>query len=139
MMALAHGQMPTPAVSFSNHVQHRSTGHTTVVGRAVSQVTGGTGANLNLSSGQLNFLAGNLANFSSLMIDVGGRTQIIGLTTKLTGAEVVAVEQKLTNGTQSIDIGANGVANGGSIALNSSLLNAIDSSVGGSIASLTIF
>ena len=114
---------------------------TTAIGRAVSQVTGSTGANLNLTSGQLNFLAGNLANFSSLTIDVGGRSQTVGLNTKLTAAEVVAVEQVILGGSpsaQTIAIGANGAAKGGSIALNNSLLNAIDSSVGGAIGSLTI-
>ena len=96
------------------------------------------GANLNLTSSQLNFLAGNLGNFSNLTINVGGRTEVVSLSTKLTAAEDVAVAQILTGGSQTISIGANGAATGGSISLNNSLLTALDNSGGGSIASMTV-
>ena len=102
-----------------------------------------SGANLNLTSTQLNFLAGNLANFGSLTIDVGGRQETVGLNTRLTAAELVAVDQRLAGvvgdvpGAQGIVIGANGAATGGAINLNNSLLNTLDHSVG-SIASITV-
>ncbi|MBS2006998.1 MAG: hypothetical protein JST01_08155, partial [Cyanobacteria bacterium SZAS TMP-1] len=96
------------------------------------------GAIVNLSSTQQKFLAGNLANFANLTIDVGGRQELVALNSKLTAAEMVAVEQKLTNGTQSISLGANGAANGGSIALSGNFLNALEGAVGGPIGSMTI-
>lgn len=96
------------------------------------------GASLNLTSSQLNFLAGSLGNFSSLTIDVGGRTEIVNLNTKLTAGEVIAVEQELINGTQSIALSSTGTADGGKVSLNAGLLSALDGALGGSIRSLTI-
>jgi mucin-19 len=93
---------------------------------------------LNLSSAKLSFLAGNLANFQSLTIDVGGHAKTIDLNTKLTAAEVVAAEQVLSGAGQSIKIGANGVADGGKVLLNNSLLTAINNSIGAPLNSLTV-
>ncbi|MBS1999190.1 MAG: hypothetical protein JSS86_22845, partial [Cyanobacteria bacterium SZAS LIN-2] len=94
-------------------------------------------SDLNLSSSQQKFLAGNLANFSALTIDVGGRQELVSLNTMLTPAELVAAQQVLTGGSQTIKLNASGAAVGGTIALNNTLLNAIDHSVGG-INTLTI-
>ncbi len=162
MMAMAHVQNPAPSawfgnpapvgtsgnnshnlnssLSVSNHVFHAlssSLHHNSQV-KTVTPTQVVTGANLNLSSSQLSFLAGNLANFSSLTIDVGGKQEVVGLSTKLTAAEVVAAEQVIVGGGQSISVGANGAATGGSISLNNSLYSALNNSVGGSISSLTI-
>jgi hypothetical protein len=93
---------------------------------------------LNLASSKLSFLAGNLGNFQSLTINVGGKQEVVNLNTKLTAAEVVAVQQVLTGAGQTIKIGANGAASGGQIVLNNNLLTAIDSSIGGSLSSLTV-
>ncbi|MBU6455877.1 MAG: hypothetical protein KGS72_29165, partial [Cyanobacteria bacterium REEB67] len=98
----------------------------------------GSGADLNLSSAQLKFLAGNLGNFSSLTIDVGGRQETVFLNTKLTAAELVAVQQMVTTGAQEIKLSANGTAAGGTVQLNNTLLNALDSAAGGAVSSLTI-
>ena len=104
---------------------------------AGSQAAASTGV-LNLASSQLSFLAGNLGNFQSLTINVGGKQEVVNLNTKLTAAEVVAVQQVLTGAGQTITIRGNGVASGGTVTLNNSLLNALDGSVGGSLNSLTV-
>jgi len=93
---------------------------------------------LNLASKTLTYMADNIANFKDLTIQVGGTQQVVTLGTKLTAAEVVAAQQVLTGGTQTIKLNANGVATGGTVTLNNSLVSALDSSVGGSISSLTI-
>jgi hypothetical protein len=97
-----------------------------------------TGVNLNLTSNQLNFLAGNLGGFHSITIDVGGRTQEVSLNTRLTAAEAIAVEQVLTTGTQGLSLNANGTAHGGSVALTNSLLSGLGTASGGGLSSLTI-
>ncbi len=96
------------------------------------------GVDLNLSSAQLNFLAGSLGNFSSLQIDVGGVSKTVDLNTKLTAAEALAVEQVIIGGSQTIQIGSRGTASGGTVVLTNGLLNSLDSSVGSSVASITI-
>ncbi len=73
-----------------------------------------------------------------MTIQVGEFREIVQLGTKLTAAEVVAAEQILTTGKQTIQIGIHGDAEGGTVTLNKSLLTAIDNSLGGSIGSLTI-
>ncbi|MBU6455352.1 MAG: hypothetical protein KGS72_26510, partial [Cyanobacteria bacterium REEB67] len=67
-----------------------------------------------------------------------GKQETVVLNTKLTAAEVVAVQQVLTGAGQTIKIGANGAASGGQIVLNNSLLTAIDSSIGSNLSSLTV-
>ncbi|MBS1994363.1 MAG: hypothetical protein JSS83_27815, partial [Cyanobacteria bacterium SZAS LIN-3] len=99
---------------------------------------GNSGTDVNLSSAKLAFLAGNLGNFSNLVIDVGGRQELVALNTKLTAAEYVAAQQVLTTGLQTIKLNANGAASGGTVNLDNRLLAAFDHSAGGAIGSLTI-
>nr|MDZ4833780.1 hypothetical protein [Candidatus Melainabacteria bacterium] len=97
------------------------------------------GVNINLRSGQLNFLAGNLANFTNLTIDVGGRKETVSLNTRLTAAEAIAVQQILTDGIQTIVIGSNGSATGGSVTLTSDMISSLNSASGSSsLKSLTV-
>ncbi len=63
---------------------------------------------------------------------------MVSLATKLTAGEVVAAEQVITGGRQTIRLNNTGEATGGTVTLNSNLVNALDSSVGGSIGALTI-
>jgi hypothetical protein len=145
-MALANAPAPvmsfTPAVHTASPmpVHHTSFAHANPAALHLPVLSGGTGGNLNLASTQMTFLANNLANFTSLSIDVGGKQEQVNLSTKLTAAEVVAVEQVITGGAggQTIKIGANGAATGGTVNLNNNLLTALDKSMGGSIASMTV-
>jgi len=93
---------------------------------------------LNLASPARSFVAGNLANFRELTIQIGGSQQVVTMDTKLTAAEMVAAQQILTGGNQTIKIAASGAATGGTVTINSNLLTALDTSVGGAIGSLTI-
>ncbi len=96
------------------------------------------GANFNLNSGREIFSANNLGNFQSLTIDVGGQQRVVTLDSKLSAAEVVAAQQVLNGGVQTIELRANGAAAGGTINLNNSTMAALDKSAGGSIGSLTV-
>lgn len=96
------------------------------------------GANFNLNSGREIFSANNLGNFQSLTIDVGGTQKVVTLNSKLSAAEVVAAQQVLNGGVQTIELKGNGSASGGTINLNNSTLSALDKSAGGSIGSLTV-
>jgi hypothetical protein len=96
------------------------------------------GANFNLNSGRAVFSAGNLGNFNNLTINVGGRDKVIDLDSKLTAAELVAAQQVLNGGSQSIVIGRNGAADGGTISLNTGVLTGLEQSVGGNISSMTV-
>ncbi|MBS2007962.1 MAG: hypothetical protein JST01_13030 [Cyanobacteria bacterium SZAS TMP-1] len=95
-------------------------------------------ADLNLASIAKQFTAGNLANFKELTIQIGNTQQVVSTDTRLTAAEMVAAQQILTGGTQTLKISGNGAAIGGTVTLNNNLLTALDSTVGGSIGSLTI-
>ncbi|MBX9670778.1 MAG: hypothetical protein K2X93_24470 [Candidatus Obscuribacterales bacterium] len=97
-----------------------------------------TGANFNLNSGRANFTAGNLGTFQNLTIDVGGKERVVTLESKLTAGEIVAAQQVLDTGKQSIQLKANGAAVGGTISLDNSILTNLDKTVGGSIESLTV-
>jgi len=97
----------------------------------------GTG-DLNLSSAAANISAANLAGFHELTIIVGGVKQVVGVDTKLTGAEAIAAQQVLAGGRQTITVSADGRAVGGSILLSGAMLSAIDSALGGGINTLTI-
>jgi len=129
---------------YSGAMQHSQAVHAAVSALFHSSVMNAptlpahSGADLNLASTKLSFLAGNLANFQDLTIDVGGHKQVVNLTTKLTGAELVAAQQVLSTGTQTIKLSAHGTANGGTVNLDTNMLNALDNSLGGSIGSLTI-
>lgn len=96
------------------------------------------GANFNLNSGRAVFSAGSLGNFNNLTINVGGRDKVIDLNSKLTAAELVAAQQVLNGGSQSIVIGRNGAADGGTISLNTGVLTGLEQSVGGNISSMTV-
>ncbi|MBS1999074.1 MAG: hypothetical protein JSS86_22260, partial [Cyanobacteria bacterium SZAS LIN-2] len=151
---MSHAAVPTTATVGSTgfqslHGQSTAIHHNQAVHQAVSSLfhsavlrvpnlPAAGGADLNLASTKLAFLAGNLANFQDLTIDVGGHKQTVTLNSKLTGAELVAAQQVLANGTQTIKLTATGAAAGGTVTLNDSFLSALDHSLGGSIGSLTI-
>lgn len=85
---------------------------------------------LNLSSTSQDFLAGNLANFHTITIDVGGVKETVDVHTKLTAAEYVAAEQVLNDGVQTIQLGGHGEAVGGLVVLDSSLMAALNGQIG---------
>ncbi|MBS1999002.1 MAG: hypothetical protein JSS86_21900, partial [Cyanobacteria bacterium SZAS LIN-2] len=114
------------------HVQH-AVNHAFLGAAAASANSN----DLNLASSKQTFLADNLANFHDLTILVGGTREVITSGSRLTAAEVVAAQQVLTGGTQTIRLNSSGTAIGGTVTLNNNLLTALDSSVGGSIGSLT--
>ncbi len=126
-----HGQTVHQAVHSFFHGLDKKT-------NSVSTLNSGAAGALNLASANQNFVGGSLANFKELTIQVGSKQEVVSLGTKLTAAEVVAAQQVLTGGTQTIKLGSNGTATGGTISLNSNLLSAIDNSIGGSIGSLTV-
>lgn len=95
-------------------------------------------AHFDLGSTGHDFLASSLADFHTITIDVGGVKEVVDLNSRLTAAELIAAEQVLSSGTQTIQLSSTGQALGGTIILDSNLLSAIDSSVGGTIGSLTI-
>jgi mucin-19 len=104
-----------------------------------SQGSGALAANdLNLTSARQYFLPDTLANFKSLTIQIGNTREVVNLGTRLTAAELVAAQQVLTSGVQTIKLTAAGTASGGTITLSSGMLTALDNSLGGSIGSLTI-
>ncbi|MBS2009170.1 MAG: hypothetical protein JST01_19105, partial [Cyanobacteria bacterium SZAS TMP-1] len=124
----------TQSGALSNfHVQH-AVNHAFLGAAAASANSN----DLNLASSKQTFLADNLANFHDLTILVGGTREVITSDSRLTAAEVVAAQQVLTGGTQTIRLNSSGTAIGGTVTLNNNLLTALDSSVGGSIGSLTI-
>ncbi len=170
-LALAHASFSTPPVmggwqhpasppsgshagSFITQSQGTLNGHTGPVlhgikglfhnNLAAAVVAGGGatgGANLNLTSSQLNFLAGNLGGFHNLTIDVGGHSEVVGLKSRLTAAEAVAVEHVIIGGAssaQTIKLTGSGAASGGTVSLNNGLVNALDGATGNSLSSLTI-
>src|SRR5579885_1909804 len=75
--------------------------------------------NLDLTSTLHSVTAGSLHNFQPASIVVNGQTQNVTATTALTRAEVVALEQVLHTGRQTITLGANGNAVGGSFTIGS--------------------
>lgn len=87
-------------------------------------------ANLDLGSTHANFLAGNLANFHTITIDVGGTKETVDLHTRLTAAEYVAAEQVLTGGTQTLTLSSTGAAVGGQVVLDTTLLSSLHNSIG---------
>ncbi|MBS1996194.1 MAG: hypothetical protein JSS86_07790 [Cyanobacteria bacterium SZAS LIN-2] len=124
-----------PLLHMFGHTAHSQV-HASVMAASAGNHKGGP--DFNLTSAQQNFLAGNLGNFGTLTIDVGGQQEIVSLKTRLTAAEVVAAEQVLTTGSQSIQINSRGQAVGGVFNLTGNLLSAIDHAAGGAIGSLTV-
>jgi len=105
---------------------------------AMSIQNAAAAGSLNLASARETFVAGNIANFQTLTIDVGGKQQTVNFNSKLTAAELVAAEQVLSGAGQTIKLNAAGVATGGSVTLDSGLFGALNQSVGGNVSSLTI-
>jgi hypothetical protein len=93
---------------------------------------------LDLNSAQPMFAAGTLANFTTLSIVVGGKVEQVNVNTKLTAAELLASQQVLSGGKQTIDISKSGIATGGTYSLNASNLAQLDTDLGGSIGSVYI-
>ena len=93
---------------------------------------------LDLNSATAMFTAGTLANFTSISIVVGGKTEQVNLNTKLTAAELLATQQVLSGQKQTIDIGKTGTATGGTFNVNSTSLAQLDADLGGSIGALYI-
>ncbi|MBX3152241.1 hypothetical protein KF728_18930 [Candidatus Obscuribacterales bacterium] len=78
------------------------------------------GVNLDLTSSERNIVLGrNLFNedTGSISIKVGNETKVVAAGTQVTAAEYVAVKQVLSGGNQSLDLGKNGAAIGGSVDL----------------------
>ncbi len=65
--------------------------------------------------------AGHLLHNGSVTIDVGGISQTVNSKTELTPAEYLAVMEVASGGQQSVIIGTNGVATGGTIIINQHL------------------
>ena len=105
--------------------------------RAVMQSAPGA-SDINLYSPVAQFAAGSLAGFHTITIDVGGKQQQLDFDSKLTGAELLAAEQVLAGGKQTLVVSASGVATGGTFNLNNNALAAIDGAVGGKIGSLDV-
>lgn len=76
--------------------------------------TSNTGTYLDLTSAQL-YSAGNVANFGSANIQQNGQSVNVGHTDMLNSGQITALQQVLTTGRQSIVLGANGSAIGGSV------------------------
>src|SRR5262249_54952095 len=114
---------------FHNNSSHGARFHTSLADGS------NIGSILNLASARQNFVGVDLGSFSSLNITVGGHSELVTAKTKLTAAEAIAAEQVLAGG-QTITIGKNGTATGGSVTFTNNFLNALDR--GGGLASLTV-
>ncbi len=101
-----------------------------------SQAPGAT--DINLGSAAAIFSAGSLAGFHTITLNIGGQKQQIDFGTKLTGAELVAAQQVLSGGHQTLTVNAQGVAIGGVFNLNTKSVGQLDSALGGSIGSLDV-
>src|SRR5579875_301994 len=102
--------------------QTTNTAITTTTTTALATTTNTTTThpiNLDLTSTLHSVTAGSLHNFQPASIVVNGQTQNVTATTALTRAEVVALEQVLHTGRQTITLGANGNAVGGSFTISS--------------------
>lgn len=95
-------------------------------------------SDINLSSAVALFPANSLAGFHTITLDIGGKKTQIDLNSTLTGAELVAAQQVLSGGRQTLTINAQGIATGGTFKLNSTSVSQLDTAVGGSIGSLDV-
>ncbi len=158
--SLAHAPVPTftPAMSGGPvHVVHpvnppivhslhsvvpTGTSHTWHSGstNVVSNVAGSnTGADdINLASTAAIFPASSLAGFNTLTLNIGGHQTTIAAGTSLTGAELVAAQQVLSGGKQTLVINSSGVATGGTFSLNGNTVGALDGALKGNISGLDI-
>jgi fibronectin-binding autotransporter adhesin len=133
----------TAATNTSSHTVHSKSITTTSTAvtfnhSASTTATAPAKNDLDLNSATAMFTAGTLANFTTLSIVVGGKTEQVTLNTKLTAAELLATQQVLSGAKQTIDISKTGIANGGTFSLNASSLAQLDSDLGGTIGALYI-
>ncbi len=77
------------------------------------------GLSLDLSSTNENITVGEGLFDGTITITVGGADKTIAAGSKVTAAEYAALTQKLSTGTQTLLLGTNGAADGGSLNLNS--------------------
>jgi len=95
-------------------------------------------ASLNLSSPSHSLSAGLLGRFQSLTLDIGGKREVVTMTSKITDAEFIAASQLLGGGLQTLNLSSSGAASGGNVQLNSSLFAELTSALGGSIGAVVI-
>jgi hypothetical protein len=119
----------------TSHGQTASSSHTNA---AVNPTTPEA---VNLQSSAATFTLATLGNFKTVTIEVGGKTETVTSTTKLTAAELLAADQALysTGGvtTQGLVLNSLGEATGGAFTLNNKTLTTLDLSTGG-LSSLLI-
>jgi len=131
-----------PIVHSLHSVVPTGTSHTWHTGSAnvVSNVSGSnTGAgDINLASASAIFPANSLAGFNTLTLNIGGHQKTFDANASLTGAELVAAQQVLSGGKQTLVINASGVATGGTFSLNGSTVGALDGALKGNISGLDI-
>ena len=76
--------------------------------------------NLNLAGTSASYSASLLGSFKTITIDVGGRADVVKMSSKLTDAELVAADQVLDGGGQTLSLNARGAAAGGWLILKQS-------------------
>ncbi|HEY9869229.1 MAG TPA: hypothetical protein V6D08_08695, partial [Candidatus Obscuribacterales bacterium] len=86
-----------------------------------SSASGTAATNLDLSSTSRNVTAGSYTDFTSVDIKVGDSVRTVTASDLLTPAELVAVQQVLSTGAQSLQLGQLGNAVGGTVHLNQHL------------------
>ena len=119
------------------HLHNIAAGRSALKSAALTATTPSSN-DLELNSGAAIYKAGSLAGFNTLTIDIGGKQQTVTVDSKLTAAELVAVQQVISTGAQDIKINATGVATGGYLVLNASTVSALTNALGGSIGTLDI-
>jgi hypothetical protein len=120
------GHINSQWTAFPVHGSHLSNTQTNVHSIFTLPNTAGS---LNLGSSQPSFLLSGLTDVQTLTINVGGKSEVVNLSTKLTGAELVAADQMLSGGHQTLTINASGVATGGVFNLSNQSLSVLDSSI----------
>jgi hypothetical protein len=120
------GHINSQWTAFPVHGSHLSNTQTNVHSIFTLPNTAGS---LNLGSSQSSFLLSGLTDVQTLTINVGGKSEVVNLSTKLTGAELVAADQVLSGGHQTLTINASGVATGGVFNLSNQSLSVLDSSI----------
>jgi fibronectin-binding autotransporter adhesin len=120
----------------TNHSASGTTTHalTFTGGHIAAGTTSLTSPAMNLQSTAANFTLSTLGNFKTVTIDVGGKSELVTSTTKLTAAEFLAADQAANAAnaaTQGLTINSHGVATGGDVILNNKTLQTLDASTGG--------
>ncbi len=119
-----------------------ATSHSSGKSHSTSTNTTSTGSPqaLNLSSSSATYTLGTLGNFKTVTIDVGGKSEQVSSTTKLTSAELLAADQVASShgqAAQSLILNSQGEATGGSFTISNKTLNTLEAATGG-ISSLSI-